>query len=317
MGGVGDVDGDGFGELLIGERDFFVNNHGRVWMYPGSAGGPLPAAVAAWEGSLSHQRVGSHVWPPGDLDQDGYADWQLAAGPTGGDRRLAVVFGGPGGTTRAGSIFTGDLTFTSNGSDGFGASLAAIGDADGNGRPELAIGATLQASEAGVVRSYEADVDTIGAAAGSIGPSSGGQGFNSYNMAVGDVNHDGYDDLALGLWRLDTVWVVYGGPEGLPASPAAPDHLLTGSVPGEGFGRGVSFGDVNGDGWLDLFIGSNDEVDSAGTGGSAELRLGGPGGFEETPAWTVAGGQPGAQFGKGIAVADYNADGFDDAVVLS
>ncbi len=91
--------------------------------------------------------------------------------------------------------------------------------------------------------------------------------------------------------------------------------------PGRGgalFGRVGAGGDVNGDGYSDLVVGSTGFSEAFAREGKAWLYLGGPAGPSTTPAWSALGGQAGADFGRSVAVAgDVNGDHFGDAVVIS
>ena len=123
-----------------------------------------------------------------------------------------------------------------------------------------------------------------------------------------DVNGDGYADAAVGadaFYNNDVgkAFLYLGGPTGLASSPtvtlSAPDSQF--------FGTSIaSAGDVNGDGYADLIVGTNY--------GLAYLYLGSAAGLNASPDTTLI-GPNGAAFGLSVASAgDMDGDGYGDVV---
>ncbi len=130
-----------------------------------------------------------------------------------------------------------------------------------------------------------------------------------------DVNGDGYADVVVGAWGsggTGRAYVFLGGLGGLSTTPAStltgPDLTLPVGVY-ESFGWSLaSAGDVNGDGYADLVVGTQNE-------GRAYLYLGGASGLSTTPATTLT-GPDGGYFGQSLASAgDVNGDGYADVVI--
>ncbi len=142
--------------------------------------------------------------------------------------------------------------------------------------------------------------------------------FAAHVVSAGDVDLDGYSDLlvatpdfnAPGLAHAGRVQLFRGTASG-PADTAA--WTVTGTFAGQHFGEViVAVGDVNGDGYADVMIGTPTENSSAGR---VRLYLGSPAGLAITPQ-VLAIGEANAQFGAAIAgIGDLDRDGFDDLLI--
>jgi hypothetical protein len=139
--------------------------------------------------------------------------------------------------------------------------------------------------------------------------------------SAGDVDCDGYADIAVGsskfsdqLDREGSVFVYYGN----PVAPAdVPDWHYTSGAAGSLFGSAVSSaGDVNNDGCDDLIIGAYRYKNGEAGEGAAFLFLGSHGGLSATPSWSYESNVKEAQFGYAVSSAgDVNHDGFDDVLI--
>ncbi len=151
---------------------------------------------------------------------------------------------------------------------------------------------------------------------------------------LGDVNGDGFPDIALGTWHSNVVAHVFlGGRNGFAPAPYATAQIPL-PASGPGFGRAnrrtrtfTGAGDLNDDGIPDLLIGAptfnthSNFVNVHSNAGTvfafsgAQLRAGGS--FSHSNAlWTVsAGTHSNAQFGFSVAAGDINRDGISDVVV--
>lgn len=140
---AGDVNGDGLSDVLVGADQIFNGGPGKAYLYFGPVvqdGGP-PVPDAIFTGEQSQDNFGHSVASAGDVNGDGYDDVVVGAWNNSDRAGRAYVFGGRPvmGAIPAASanlIITGD-----DPGDGLGQSVASIGDIDGNGRPDLVVGA--------------------------------------------------------------------------------------------------------------------------------------------------------------------------------
>lgn len=211
---LGDVDGDAVPDVIVGARGGGASGKGRVHVLSGADGSDLhtPHDADADGGNLGHFFVGGL----GDLDGDAVPD---VYGGDYGDNSNGTA----SGKAHVWSGKTGALLYQFTGEhpgDGLGCGRGG-GDQDGDGTPDLAIGA------------YGLDPDGVqgggritlysGATGLPIRTISGGVeqlqiGFDV--VSLGDVNDDGRDDLVLSGAFLDRTFIVSGAP--------APDDETTG-----------------------------------------------------------------------------------------
>jgi uncharacterized protein (TIGR03382 family) len=98
------------------------------------------------------------------------------------------------------------------------------------------------------------------------------------------------------------------------------DTLLEGptdDAEGEQFGKSVSGGDFDGDGYDDLLVGSSRDSDFANIAGSAYLYYGSASGLATTADANFSPGTASDYFGSGVYATDLDGDGYDDAMVSS
>jgi hypothetical protein len=285
----GDLDGDGLLDLLVGAPGASVDGveRGGVALVSGAFGGTgLLADTATWLfGETAGAEAGAAVASPGDIDGDGFAD--LLVGAPGAvatsDLDAAAVgaawlFYGP----LSGSPSLADADGTLYGEaagDRAGAALAGVGDIDGDGVGDLMIGAPgvdLGGDDTGDLGS-----DDVGAAYLVRGPVAGeglladahctllgdtaGHDAGTTIVALGDMNEDGRADVAVGGAGAGRAWLLLGPFAGTVALTYAEVTLVGGDALDE-TGAGLAGGaDLDGDGGLDLLVGSPG-ADAGGSG---------------------------------------------------
>ncbi|MEO5341309.1 MAG: DUF4347 domain-containing protein [Magnetococcus sp. MYC-9] len=360
---AGDINGDGFSDLIVGARLAWVNgvqDAGSSYVVFGRAAGfTAELNLSSLDGStgfrldglLLNENAGYSVSSAGDVNGDGFDD--LVIGSFGAEYAGStyVVFGK---TTR----FDPVLSLASlNGSTGFrldgvaagdqgerdasGIIVDSAGDVNGDGYADLIIG------------SYKADADgkvdtgasyvVFGKAAGftpviNLATLNGSNGFrvngpstNSWAgvrcSSAGDINGDGFDDIAIGAVDSNKTGfsgVVFGKASGFSASinlstlNGSNGFRLKGTAATDYAAVVSAAGDVNGDGFDDLMIGApgsgsayvlfghtsafNSVIQLSSLNGSSGFRL------FATPASDQTGETPNR-------AGDINGDGFDDLVI--
>jgi hypothetical protein len=340
VAGVGDVNGDGYADLVVetglpslpGTFNAFA---GEAAVYLGSAD---PSAAASPASTIP---AGASVTGAGDVNGDGLVDVVTMYAED-----LIVYHGAKIGLS---------TTLTTPWSDSFGRMAIGVGDIDGDGRddiltatpgddpnvfvylrsdapydalqigsPDLSSGQPQIVSVGDVNHDGLDDVAAIptpqpsitplllylqlGAGIGPIpisGPDPSLNGFGASIAGPGDVNGDGYADVAVGdTLNEGRVYLYLGEADGLPASPT---QTLAAPVAYHEFGFAMSAaGDVNHDGYRDLLVADSTSVD---------LYLGSASGLGATPASTFPFTQP-SDYSQGLGKAgDVNGDSYDDFLI--
>ena len=323
---VGDINGDGYGDVIVGAPGYNQDTEGgRVMVYPGMAGGLSVTPAWTLKGDGAGSRFGASVAAAGDVNGDGYADVIVGApGYSNGQATEGRAYLYLGSAT--GLAATPAWTTEGNQTKAFlGDSVASAGDVNGDGFSDVIIAASYYAngqSEEGRVWLY------LGSAAGlSATPAWTAEGdqadaFFGHSIAsAGDVNSDGYADVIVGAYSYDNgqdnegrAMLYLGSAAGLAATPA---WTTESDQSYAYYGSSVAAaGDVNGDGYGDVIVGASDYmtyVNGLFTKGRAYVYLGSAAGLAATPVWIA---DNGGYMGNSVAGAgDINGDGYGDVIV--
>lgn len=186
---AGDLDADGFVDLAIGHP----SQHAVIVVYGAARGREL--RVATHTMASTHRAFGASVAPLGDVNRDGFADLLVGApaSDAAGLGGAVVLLGGVGGVDLArGVAVHPPAAYATQAGARIGASVAGLGDLDGDGANELAVGYP-DANRVFVYFGGGAATTPVELTGGATTAS----GFGSALAGVGDVNRDGFGDFVV------------------------------------------------------------------------------------------------------------------------
>jgi hypothetical protein len=326
VGTVGDVNGDGFSDIIVGAFRYGNFESGRAYVYLGSAGGVSASPIWTGEGNQDGAFFGYSVATAGDVNGDGFSDIVVGAayysnGQT-REGRAYLYLGSVAGPAASPAW----ITESDQAHAFYGISVATAGDVNGDGFSDVVVGAYQYdhgETDEGRASVYLGSATGLGNTPAWTAESN--QSTAAYGVSVGtagDVNGDGFSDVIVGAYQYDNgqddegrVFVYHGGSDGLAPAPA---WFMNGGQAGAGFGWTVATaGDVNGDGYSDVlataYAYDNGQVDE----GKVWLYHGSPSGSSTVPAWSAETNQAGAQLNSATSAGDVNGDGYSDVILGS
>ena len=348
VAGAGDVNGDGYDDILIGAKynEEGGNEAGQTYLILGKESGwamdtDLSASAASFWGEDQYDRSGCSVAGAGDVNGDGYDDILIGAfwERDGGDRagQTYLILGKASGWSIDTDLSASDASLLGEGPLDFsGSSVAGAGDVNGDGYDDILIGAYYDDDGGdhagqtylilGKASGWAMDVDLSASDASFWGEAY--WDWSGCSVAgAGDVNGDGYDDILIGAPSNNEVgnsagqtYLILGKASGwaMDTNLSASDASFLGVDACDYSGRSVTgAGDVNGDGYDDILIGEAD----VGNAGCSHLILG------KASGWTmdIDLSSSDASFEEECAndylllsvacAGDVNGDGYDDILI--
>lgn len=359
VSGVGDLDQDGFADLLVGAQyeDSGGGDAGAVYLLYGG-GAALAGATRLDQADLKITGEQTGDWfrrgvSVGDVDGDGAPELLFGANRADGvgeDCGAAYLYwGGEALLASRGTVSVADAPVRLEGEaaeDQAGAIVAGVGDLDGDGLPEIAIGAHYEDSggtnagavylwtSGGAISAASGTASLAGADLKLIGEDAGDLAGVSVVRSV-DLDGDGLDELVVSAFQRDIAGTDSGAVYVLLASTLAStsgttldlssaDVQISGEAAGDETGWPVvPAGDVDGDGRGDLLVGAKGNGTTAALAGAAYLLLA-QGALAGVPAtmdlseadvkWTGEAAYDTAGWSLSTA-GDVNGDGFADLLI--
>jgi DNA-binding transcriptional MerR regulator len=295
---IGDINNDGYADLAV--ANYFSNSVSTLMNNKDgtfSTKSDYAAGVSTFHAILT------------DLNNDGYPD---IAAVNYGTNTLSVFLNGAYGNEMQGDLVlagrlvgTSNLSFVTNNNTRMTIDLSGnVGIGTTTPTAKLAVSGSFTLND--VVKSYGQNANSLAMSADHTKITNTGfgnplgeytTGTNPYSVAIGDINNDGYADLAVANSGSTSVSVFINNKNG---TFAAKVDYTTGSNP-----RSVAIGDVNNDGYMDLAVANSGST-------SVSVFINNKNGTFAAKVDYTTGSNP-----RSVAIGDVNNDGYMDLAVAN
>jgi hypothetical protein len=347
---AGDVNGDGLADVVVTSPYAAAGDLGTATVVFGRAGGGTLnlGSIGSAGFQITGPARGTFALPAagiGDLDGDGLGD--LAVGAPAANREGGAVYvirgsasSEPVDLAKPGSRLLFKIAggrpcrdVLGGGGDNLGASVAAVGDANGDGLPDVAVLSPHNCADPdgggiyivfGSRKHDTVDIYRLGARGIAAPADYEAQFDNAVISGAGDTNGDGLADLIVGRGDsgsdVPVAEIIPGRRSGATVRLARLRFQMRGHVCNDGSESVAAAGDVNGDGLGDVVVAAGADACEVGLGvayvvfgtrrpGPVDLLQLGDRGIKIH-------GLPDSVFGAGVAgTGDVNGDGLADVAV--
>ncbi|WP_035362224.1 FG-GAP-like repeat-containing protein, partial [Dyadobacter alkalitolerans] len=328
VAGAGDVNGDGFGDLLVGVGLYGEKETGAVFIFHGSFAGISNVPNTTILGKQEEDaNFGSAVAGAGDINGDGFSD--IIIGSPGldvtfpyADQGAAFIYYG----SKAGiNTMVPNVTLVEGGDwFNYGSEVCGAGDINADGYSDVIVGSPFYSNGedyegAGYI--YFGSPNGLDKASKKIVESNKAEARMGTSIGSSDVNGDGYPDLYFGApyytngeYLEGAVFIYYGLNGWVQTQPM----IIESNKANAGMGSVANAGDTNGDGYSEVIVGAVGFSNGQSNEGVAFVFNGSGNGLIKTPSFSFEGNQESAFMGNAIGGAgDINGDGYSDIITTA
>ncbi|TGK16208.1 FG-GAP and VCBS repeat-containing protein [Leptospira kmetyi] len=304
---LGDVDGDGYADALVGS----ATNTFAVYLADSSTGGLFTTAISSFSigtGGLLNVEMG-------DMNGDGFSDVLIGATYDLGNVGRLYLY-------KSNGVVSQGITFSQQisnpglaGSTQFFGYAVAMGDVNGDGLSDV-ISGSVGSSQLGATFVFLAQSGGTYAAYSQTIPGTVSNQWYANAATTVDINQDGLADAAIGAYQEAGTGRVYSYLSNGSTLIGAINSPVVG-LSGSTTGTTVAAGDLNGDGLSDLFAGGYAYTATYPNQGVVLTFLsdGNPNGFLNSYLNLLTEPVNMGEMGMGLASADINGDGFSDVLI--